>query len=99
MAQLTNDAATASWKHTISSAGTEVLETKGKFVDRDITVVTPAAAGTITMKAGSGSVSGNSNCTLSTSNTSGIAVTGSGSVTVETAVTTPGFLDSMTEFV
>lgn len=99
MAQLTNDAATASWKHTISSAGTEVLETKGKFVDRDITVVTPAAAGTITMKAGSGSVSAGSNCTLSTINTSGISVTGSGSVTVETAVTTPGFLDSMTEFV
>ena len=80
-------------------AGTDVLETQGKFVDRNITVVTPKAAGKITMKAGSGSVSAGSNCTLSTNNTSGISVTGSGSVTVETAVTTPGFLDSMTTFI
>lgn len=99
MAQLTKDTATSSWKHTISSAGTDVLETQGKFVDRNITVVTPKAIGKITMKAGSGSVSAGSNCTLSTNNTSGIAVTGSGSVTVETAVTTPGFLDSMTPFI
>lgn len=99
MAQLTEDPATSSWKHTISSAGTDVLETEGKFVDRNITIVTPAAVGKITLKAGSGSVSAGSNCTLSTNDTSGIAVIGSGSATIDTAVITPGFLDNMTEFI
>lgn len=88
MASFTNS--NGKWTHTINAAGNITVPIAGTFVDRDIVITTPAAAGSVTMTAGSGTVTG-SNCTLSTSNTSGISVSGKGAVSATAKVTTAGY--------
>lgn len=71
---------------------TLTLPTKDKYLDRDIElgIAVQSASGSVAMTAGDGNVTG-SGCTLSTSDTSGVSVTGSGSVSAVAKVGTAGF--------
>lgn len=72
---------------TIPNAGVITLGTKGKYLDKDIQI--PIATGSVTMTKGNGALSG-TNITLSDTNSSGVSITGSGSVSA-TAKTTAGY--------
>lgn len=57
----------------------------------------PKAVGSVAMTAGDGSVSG-SNCTLSTTNLSGVSVTGKGAVSATAKIDTAGYTPTNTSF-
>lgn len=78
------------------SAGWVASGTKGTITVSGSAYV-PAAAGSITMTAGSGSVTG-SNATLSSTNTSNVSVTGKGSVSATAKITTAGYTPTNTSF-
>lgn len=82
-------ATTAGYTPTVSATnGGTVTVTPGKTADA--TVYIPTAVGSVTMTAGAGSVTG-SNAVLSNTNTSGVSVSGKGSVSATGKVTTAGY--------
>lgn len=82
-----------SWNVNIPEMGSTAtglrLNTSGKYLAKDIEI--PRAVASVTMTKGNGALS-QQNVTFSDSNTSGVSVTGSGSVSATAKVTAEGYV-------